>query len=411
MAKKTNPYVYAHEAKDRTRYGYRREYKGKQLRARGFLSSAEAEQHLNQAIADVDGTLRGEYRGKPTTAQDALNIYRRKFEVIARDKGNQYGHNVRSNCKVLQEFVTAFGPTRLVREITETDLRELYQRLCFQPTISKNSAAVFVGRVQGMMKAAQEAKPDLVNWLRPKLKVKRKTEHERRVVEPWEYRDLVRTLLNPPPCHKFGSRKAERLAIGRDAADVVRLLRQTGGRLNEIVRLRLDQFYWNKGFVRLEATKTENERDIPLWGSIREIVQARIRDGLTSDRYLFARATTPTYDNAIARACRKAGKDAKLNYGQAHGFTCHSFRHTAITHWMEVTANDAGSVMKWSGHKTLESFSVYLRPRLEGRILATQAMDNVDGILTAQGGVESVRSVGSAEERAAKLLQNKQLAV
>jgi hypothetical protein len=122
-------------------------------------------------------------------------------------------------------------------------LRELYQRLCFQPTISKNSAAVFVGRVQGMMKAAQEAKPDLVNWLRPKLKVKRKTEHERRVVEPWEYRDLVHTLLKPPPCHKFGSRKAERLAIGRDAADVVRLLRQTGGRLNEIVRLRLDQFY------------------------------------------------------------------------------------------------------------------------------------------------------------------------
>jgi len=66
-------------------------------------------------------------------------------------------------------------------------------------------------------------------------------------------------------------------------------------------------------------------------------VQARIRDGLTSDRYLFARATTPTYDNAIARACRNAGKVAKLSYGQAHGFTCHSFRHTAITHWMEVT--------------------------------------------------------------------------
>jgi hypothetical protein len=78
---------------------------------------------------------------------------------------------------------------------------------------------------------------------------------------------------------------------------------------------------------------------------------------------------------------------------------------------MEVTGNDAGTVMKWSGHKTLESFSVYLRPRLEGRILATQAMDNVDGILTAQGGVESVRRVGSAKDRAAKLLQNKQLAV
>ena len=117
---------------------------------------------------------------------------------------------------------------------------------------------------------------------------------------------------------------------------------------------------------------------------------------------MIARATTPTYDNAIARVCRKAGKVAKLNYGQAHGFTCHGFRHTAITHWMEVTANDAGTVMTWSGHKTLESFSVYLRIRLEGRILATQAMSNVDGILTAQGGVEGVRSDGSAKKHARK---------
>ena len=251
MPKKTNPYIYEHDAKGKHCFGYRRRYKGKQLRARGFLTAGEAEQHLNEAMSDVQAVNRGEYRGKPTTAQDALDIYRRKLEVRARDKGNQYGHNVRSNCKVLQDFVTEFGATRLVREITETDLREFYQRLCFRPTLSKNSAAVFVGRVQGMLKAAQEAKPDLVNWLRPKLAVKRKTEFERRVVEDWEYRDLVHTLLNPPPCHKFGSRKAERLAIGRDAADAVRLLRQTGGRLNEILRLRLDQFHWRKDFVRL----------------------------------------------------------------------------------------------------------------------------------------------------------------
>ena len=73
--------------------------------------------------------------------------------------------------------------------------------------------------------------------------------------------------------------------------------------------------------------------------------------------------------------------------------------------------NDAESVMKWSGHKTLESFSVYLRPRNEGRILATQAMSNVDATLTLQGSVESVRSVGSVEEQAAKLLQDKQVAL
>jgi hypothetical protein len=135
MAKKTNPYLYLylHEAKGQTRYGYRREYKGKQLRARGFATSSEAEQHLNQAIADVDAVIRGEVRCKPTTAQEALNIYRRKLEVRARDKARQYHHNVNSNCKVLQEFVDEFGPTRLIRECTETDLREFYQRLRFKP--------------------------------------------------------------------------------------------------------------------------------------------------------------------------------------------------------------------------------------------------------------------------------------
>lgn len=99
---------------------------------------------------------------------------------------------------------------------------------------------------------------------------------------------------------------------------MLRLLRQTGGRFNEIVLIRLDQFHWTKGHVRLEASKTENERDIPLWGSIHEIVQARIREGLTDG-------------------------------------------------------------VRLSGHKTIESFSIYLRPTDKAGLLATHAMENVDG--------------------------------
>ncbi|HZI88404.1 MAG TPA: hypothetical protein VFD48_16345, partial [Pyrinomonadaceae bacterium] len=57
------------------------------------------------------------------------------------------------------------------RACTETDLREFYQILCFRPTLNKNSAGVFISRIQGMLKAAQKAKPDLINWLRPTLKV------------------------------------------------------------------------------------------------------------------------------------------------------------------------------------------------------------------------------------------------
>jgi hypothetical protein len=34
------------------------------------------------------------------------------------------------------------------RECTETDLREFYQILCFRPTLNKNSAGVFISRIQ-----------------------------------------------------------------------------------------------------------------------------------------------------------------------------------------------------------------------------------------------------------------------
>lgn len=190
-----NFYTYAGPGNQRF-HGFERRYKNAKLRKKDFTTKAEAESELRRLMNDIDAAERGEVRTKPTTAQDALNIYKHNLEVRAKDKDYQYAHNVRSNCKVLQEFVDRFGPARLIRECTETDLQEFYQMLCFRPTLSQNSAAVFVGRVQGMLKAAQKAKPDLVNWLRPTLTVKRKTQFERRVVEPWEYRDLVTILLN-----------------------------------------------------------------------------------------------------------------------------------------------------------------------------------------------------------------------
>ena len=57
------------------------------------------------------------------------------------------------------------------------------------------------------------------------------------------------------------------------------------------------------------------------------------------------------------------------------------------------------AVMKYGGHKTLESFSNYIHPTDEGRIVSMQALDNVDGISTAQGSVDGVRSNESVKKR------------
>ena len=127
------------------------------------------------------------------------------------------------------------------------------------------------------------------------------------------------------------------------------------------------------------------------------VVNQRIREGLTGDVLLFPRARVTTFDNAIARAYRKAAKLAKLNYGQANGFTAHSLRHTFITDLMVKTGNDAGTVMKYSGHKTLESFSIYLHPTEQGRILATQAMKIVGDLLGGFEGQEGTSGTAGTQ--------------
>ncbi len=387
---------------DQTLHGYERQYKGAKLRKKGFVSNSDAERDLRRTMNDLDAAERGEIRSKPTTAQEALNIYRHNLNVRARDKEYQYAHNVKSTCKILQEFVDHFGPNRMIRECTETNLREFYQILCFRPTLNKNSAGVFIGRVQGMLKAAQKAKPDLVNWLRPTLKVNRTPEFERRVVEPWEYAALVNILLKPP---RAPSRQRERNALWRDAGDAVQLLRMTGGRLNEVLRIKLDQFIWPKVKVRLFASKTENERDLPIWECIRDVVQRRISERLTDGEYLFPRARVMTFDNAIARACRNAAKLAELNYGQAKGFTCHSLRHTFVTDMMEATGNDVALVMSYSGHKSIESFKIYLHPTEQGRILANQRMIAVGDLLGTFTGMKGTSGTGGTSSSPAKRLK------
>lgn len=389
-------------------HGYQRRYKGVRLRRKGFITRSDAERDLRHEMNDVDARERGEVRYKPTTAQEALGIYRHNLDVRARDKGYQYAHNVKSSCKVLQEFVNFFGPTRLIRECTETDLREFYQILCFRRSLNRNSAGAFIGRIQGMLKAAQRSKPDLVNWPRPTLRVNRKPEFERRVVEDSEYVALVNILLNPPVAP---SRRNERNSLWRDAGDAVQLLRMTGARFNELLRIRLDQFKWSKGFVTLCGTKTENERELPIWDCVRDVVQRRINEGLTDDEYLFPRAKTKTFDNAIARACRKAAKLAKLNYGQANGFTCHSFRHTFVTRLMEATGNDVALVMSYSGHRSMESFKVYLHPTQKGSLLANQHIETVGHLLATFAGIQGTTGTSGTDVVDAKSLELKEVAL
>lgn len=342
-------------------WAYRRVYKCKLLRRKGFSTKAEAETHLRTAMSNIDAFERGEVRVKPTTMQDALDLYTRKQDVRSVEKSYAYGVHAKATVKRLQEFVDQFGPNRLVREVTAEDIKEWMHEITDRA--SQSTACTYVGRLMGMLKYAHRTKGDLHNWLPPQVKYEKKVLHSGRIVHSNEYERLVTALLNPKrpdvqKCSHWSMRK--RASLWREAADAVRL-RNSGGRLNEVLRLKWTQINLPRKTITLYASKTERERIVPLSAAMADLLKARKRDGLASDLHVFARAVTHEFDPQVSRACRLAAKQAGIAFGRfdGDGFTLHSLRHTYITHLL-ANGVDAPTVMEYSGHKSYQSFSVYL---------------------------------------------------
>lgn len=118
---------YQHNSPNGKCWGYRREYKARKLRKKGFSTKAAVEARLRQAMSDIDAFERGEVRIKPTTMQDALDLFKRKQEVRSVEKSHAYGVHAQATVKRLQEFVNAFGPSRLMREVTAENIKEWMQ--------------------------------------------------------------------------------------------------------------------------------------------------------------------------------------------------------------------------------------------------------------------------------------------
>jgi integrase len=389
-------------------WGYRRVHKGKVLRKKAFATKAEAEEHLRDEMNEIDALERGEVRIKPTTMQDALDLFKRKLDVRSAEKSHAYGVHAQSTINRLQEFVDGFGPRRLVREVTAEDIKEWMHG--HTQRASQSTACTYVGRLMGMLKYAQRTKADLHNWLPPEVKYDKKIKHAGRVVDGDEYERLVSALLNPEhpavrKCSKWAMRK--RAELWREAADAVRLLRNTGGRLNEVLRLKWTQINLVRKTITLYASKTERERTVPISSAMADLLKDRKAHGFASDVHVFAGATKNEFDRQISRACRQAAMQAKISYGRfdGDGFTLHSLRHTYITHLLS-NGVDAPTVMEYSGHKSYQSFSVYLHKTEMGEKRACLILESVDHLLTTSGALKTNRTDGTTTAAPVHPLQN-----
>lgn len=384
---------YAYTNGGRKLWGYRQEYCGRQLRKRGFDTKASAEAHLRQAQNDIDALERGEVRSAPTTLAKAMELHRRRFELRAKRKTHaKYEANVRSKMNQIEAFVNWCGPSKLLRSVSSDDLAEYFHHLC--RNVSESAAEEYIkSYVAGLFKTARELNDDLANWRIPRLEIDSdpsKRFSGRRVTAD-EYVTLITKLY---------ADKSHRQA--RDAADACRIARNTGGRLNEVLTLRVADVNYVTREITLRATKSRKShwipRTVPLSTSIAQLVQQRVGQGLANNGFVFG-VHSKSYITQINDTISEVAAKAELKYGRLPGgFTFHSLRHTYITEMLERT-RDIPTTMRYSGHASLESFAKYLHPTEFGEKKARQTVEGIDGKLT---GCEVVRNIGNGENKAAE---------
>lgn len=127
----------------------------------------------------------------------------------------------------------------------------------------------------------------------------------------------------------------------------------TGMRRGEILGLRWDRVDFKTGFIRLKAedTKTNDGRIIPMVPELTALLRGRYKvRQLGEDRVLLLNGKPiRSIRTAFANACERAG---------ISGFRLHDFRHTALSN-LRLAGVDHLTMMKWSGHKTMDVFKRY----------------------------------------------------
>ena len=128
---------------------------------------------------------------------------------------------------------------------------------------------------------------------------------------------------------------------------------QTGMRLGEILGLTWGRVDWKAGLVRLKAedTKTDEARLIPLTSELTALLGDlyKVRYLHESRVFRVKGCSVGSIKTAFNAACRRA---------EIQGFHFHDFRHTAVTN-MRRAGTDHLTIMKITGHKTLEVFKRY----------------------------------------------------
>lgn len=124
-------------------------------------------------------------------------------------------------------------------------------------------------------------------------------------------------------------------------------------RHSEILRIRFDQIDFNRCRIHIPEAKA-GERRQPITTELRDILIAERGQRDDQDGWLFPtqrpKLSRKPHRSRMDREFKRAVTRAGLN---PHRVTCHTLRHTGITHLVEAGV-DLPTIMEISGHKTLK---------------------------------------------------------
>jgi integrase len=297
---------------------------GQQIRQRGFRTKAEAE----AAVAALQLRARAQRLGlELPEAEITLR------ELLEKRQGDKSANATRSRARLVgyfAEFVTVTGEDTPVKAIGVADLKRY--RDSFDPRYKPSWVNYKIAGVTSSLNAARMYYNELESFRSPLLPDLK--EQSRKVVVP---RAELQAIIE-----NMRARKRDQ------AANVVELAILTGARVGEIIALKAKSRMVDIDCLRIYASKTGTERDIPFTPRSRELF-----DMLDTRSLDYWRVLRP-FEQAARRLKIKVGLD---------GWKIHDLRHTAASKLAEggVSHSIIAAIL---GHSVRDTTGLYTHASL-----------------------------------------------
>lgn len=176
---------------------------------------------------------------------------------------------------------------------------------------------------------------------------------------------------------KSAAARAEAMKGRRDCYDLVVLLLHTACRTGEVEKLKWENVDFDEGTVTIFRSKTGESAVLPMTGKARQILQARERDRLGNDVYVFTNEAGDGSRNYAPGAIKKAAMRAGIT-----DWHVHLTRSTAASKVAQSGKVELHAVQALLGQKSIRTTQRHYANMLKNKQAASalQVLDALDPV-------------------------------